>query len=340
MKTRIFLFGVMMSVLSQKAVAQDLQMATLQHGETMKAYYGPDALNDALGAAAMGDIISLSGGVFNAPSITKAVTIQGAGYVMDAPNDRYRTTFLGETTVNIPNGEPGLLLEGLHFVNDVKFNGDSICQFTIRKCRMENLMFYAKIVDGEIYHNKIYHLDWTETRNLFIHHDVMHQVYGNNNSNEVGVVIDHCVVTYRLNSDVTAVIQNSLIKNPIGTTACAFYNNVLCWNWNGSDPKTSIKSGNTGWGIAGYNENTPSEYSSLFTTPVHAYSWNETYDYKLTDEAAATYLCTDGTQVGLYGGTVPFTDVPTTPQIVEKQIATQTDENGMLNVKIRVEAQK
>lgn len=325
MRTSFFLF-VMMSALSIKAAAQDLQMATLQHDETMKAFYGPDALNEALASAATSDIISLSAGVFNAPAITKAVTIQGAGYVMDAPNNRYRTTLLGETTVNIPNGEPGLLLEGLHFVNDVNVNGDSICQFTIRKCRMGNLTFNAKIVDGEIYHNKIYQLNWTETRNLFVHHDVMHNVYGNRNSNEVGVVIDHCVVTNSIYTDVTAVIQNSMIRNSYGTAACAFYNNVSYY-W---APSASIASGNT----------VTNDYFSFFAIPTQGENWDETYDYKLTDEAAATYLCTDGTQVGIYGGTVPFTDVPTTPQIVEKNIATQTDGNGMLSVKIKVEVQK
>lgn len=338
MKTRLFLFGVMMAacLTGQEAKAQDLQMATLQHGEDMNAYYGPNALNDALGAAATGDVISLSSGVFDAPAITKAVAIQGAGYVMDAPNNRYRTTFRGTTNINIPNGEAGLLLEGLHFVDDVTVDGDSICQFIIRKCRMGNLTFNAKIVDGEIYHNKIYNLDWTETRNLFIHHDVIRHLQGNDNSNEVGVVIDHCVITWGIASDVTAVIQNSLIRIAIGTAGCAYYNNV-CADWS---VYTSIQSGNTALGnwynLKDLFANIPTE--NLFRND--DVNWYDTYDYRLTDAAAATYVCSDGTQVGLYGGTVPFTDVPTTPQIVEKNIATQTDGNGMLSVKIKVDVQK
>lgn len=346
MKTKLFLFAViMMSVLSQKTIAQDLQMATLQHGDTMKAFYGSEALNDALASAETGDIISLSAGVFTAPAITKAVTIQGAGYMMDQENNRYRTTLLGEATVNIPNGEKGLLLEGLHTQSDFTIDGDSLCGFIIRKCRLSKLTINAKAVNGEIGQSKIYQLDWTETRNLFIHHVVMHQVYGNNKLNEEGVVIDHCVVTGHLENNVTAVIQNSMIKNARGTNACAFYNNVITQNSISNSYysymiSSNTLSGNTIWTVTvfGYDD-CPSEYSSLFVTAAHAWTWNDTYDYKLTDEAATTYTCNDGTQIGLYGGTVPFTDVPTTPQIISKTIATQTDENGMLSVKIQVEAQ-
>lgn len=228
MKTKVILFGVFfMSVLGQKSIAQDLWMATLQHGETMRAFYGSEALNDALASAVTNDVISLSAGVFTAPVITKAVTIQGAGYMMDNKNNRFRTTLLGETTVNIANGEKGLLLEGLHTQSNFIVNGDSLCNFIIRKCRLSNLTINAKAIDGEIGQSKIYKLDWTETRNLFIHHVVMYQVYGNNKTNEVGVVMDHCVVTGHLENNVTAVIQNSLIKNARGTNACAFYNNVI-----------------------------------------------------------------------------------------------------------------
>ena len=62
----------------------------------------------------------------------------------------------------------------------------------------------------------------------------------------------------------------------------------------------------------------------------------DTYTFEQTDEAASTYLGTDGTQVGIYGGDLPFDPTPSNPQItqfdVEKNAA-----NGKLTVKINVE---
>ena len=169
--------------------------------------------------------------------------------------------------------------------------------------------------------------------------------------NQVAVDVDHCVVTGCLRNTVTAVVRNSLLKNALGTTACAFYNNVISQNrghnsqssyWYGGITSTYV-SGNTIWNDGYYYasyETVHGSYSALFVNTAHANTWNEAYDYKLTDEAAAQYIGGDGTQVGLYGGAVPFSEVLSTPQIIEKTIAPQTDENGMLSVKIKVQAQQ
>ena len=339
MKTRLFLFGVMMMacMMGQKVQAQVVQMATVQHGETMTAFYGIEALKDAVAAASAGDVISLSTGQFNAPTINKAVTIQGAGYVIASGN---YTAIVGETTVNVPNGEQGLIVEGLHCIDKVTVTGDSLCDFTFRKCRMGELLFTAKIVEGEVSQNKVNTLTYADAHNFYLHHNVIHNLYGTNGSSQIAVDVDHSVITHVLYNNVTAVVRNSLIKLAMGSGSCAFYNNVAGQNYNARITSPYV-SGNTlfNWYINNWDD-ASDEYKALFATPAHAYTWNETYDYKLTEEAAAQYLGGDGTQVGIYGGSVPFTETLSTPQIVEKTIATQTDENGMLSVKIKVEAQK
>lgn len=346
MKTRLFLIGVMMmsGLMIQKAQAQMVQMATVQHGEGMRAFYGVEALKDAVAAAATGDIISLSAGQFNAPTINKAVTIQGAGYVISSGN---YTAIVGETTVEVPDGAAGLVVEGLHFMGKFTVAGDSLCSFAFRKCRMDSLQFSAKIVEGELGQSKVQYLTYAETNRFYVHHVVMHEIDATN-VNQVAVDIDHCVVTGCLRNTVTAVVRNSLLKNARGTSSCAFYNNVLSQNMSSNSLYfcggiTSIYvSGNTIWSASytTYFNFVHDSYKALFVNTTHANTWNEAYDYKLTDEAAAQYIGDDGTQVGLYGGAVPFSAVLSTPQIVEKTIATQTDENGMLSVKIKVEAQK
>lgn len=339
MKTRLFLIGVMMTsvLMIQKAQAQVVQMATVQHGKGMRAFYGIEALKDAVAAAATGDIISLSAGQFNAPTINKAVTIQGAGYVIASGN---YTAIVGETTVNVPGGATGLLVEGLHCMGKVTVAGDSLCNFIFRKCRIGDLVITAKIVEGELGQSKVANLTYAETNRFYVHHTVMHTINATN-VNQIAVDMDHCVVTGYLGAAVTAVVRNSMLKNPTGTSSCAYYNNVWSINTHYYRITSSYVSGNTDISDNYVSQDwVHNSFRALYATPNHANTWNEAYDYKLTDEAAAQYIGDDGTQVGLYGGAVPFSEVLSTPQIIEKTIAPQTDENGMLSVKIKVQAQQ
>ena len=59
-------------------------------------------------------------------------------------------------------------------------------------------------------------------------------------------------------------------------------------------------------------------------------------------DASTTYLGDDGTEVGIYGGLVPFKEgaVPINPHISQKSIQTTTDSNGLLNIYFTVEAQQ
>ncbi len=62
------------------------------------------------------------------------------------------------------------------------------------------------------------------------------------------------------------------------------------------------------------------------------------YNFKLTDEAAAKYLGTDGTQVGMYGGNLIYDENPTIPQITKCNVAAKSTADGKLSVDIEVKA--
>lgn len=74
--------------------------------------------------------------------------------------------------------------------------------------------------------------------------------------------------------------------------------------------------------------------------PVNLFNYDQ--NYALLATAQSTFLGTDGTQVGIYGGTFPFklNSVPTNPSITSKDIAPQTDEEGELSVQVTAEAQE
>ncbi len=75
----------MLCLAAMAVQAQNAQVATLFHkngaGNT-ETFYGDQALISALNAGNNGDVITLSGGAFQAPAeISKTVTIRGAGMV-------------------------------------------------------------------------------------------------------------------------------------------------------------------------------------------------------------------------------------------------------------------
>ena len=82
--------------------------------------------------------------------------------------------------------------------------------------------------------------------------------------------------------------------------------------------------------------NMTSDTNTLFG---YAIDYDDNKTYELTPEAQALFLGTDGTQVGIYGGSNPFTDVPTNPQITGRSIGTQSTPAGKLNVNLVIEAQ-
>ncbi len=77
MKKLFFLMAAIMVV--TMSFAQSSTLATLSHNGQMSIFYGSDALKSAHDAAQHGDVITLSSGTFNGVTITKALTIRGAG---------------------------------------------------------------------------------------------------------------------------------------------------------------------------------------------------------------------------------------------------------------------
>ena len=76
------------------------------------------------------------------------------------------------------------------------------------------------------------------------------------------------------------------------------------------------------------------DIATIFKTFRGTYSDTETFE--LTDEAKAQYLGTDGTEVGIYGGSLPFTTESSLPKIKKFNVASKSTEDGKLKVEIEV----
>ena len=84
--------------------------------------------------------------------------------------------------------------------------------------------------------------------------------------------------------------------------------------------------------------NTNSKCKRSDNNPFKTYngSYNDSENFELTDEVKTKYLGTDGTQVGIYGGTLPFSSTPTNPQITKCNVAAKSTADGKLSVDIEV----
>ena len=87
---------------------------------------------------------------------------------------------------------------------------------------------------------------------------------------------------------------------------------------------------------AGNNTNIQG-FESIFKTFRGTYTEGETFE--LTPQAASTYLGTDNTQVGIYGGSTPFNPKATDLRIMKVSPAYSSNGNGQLPVTVQLRAQ-
>ncbi len=327
MKTRFVKMAALVAacVMSVCAQAQDVQMATLQHGEQMTAYYGPEAFKQAMAGAQQGDLISLSAGIFSSANVDKAVTIQGAGYVQDAAKGRFRTVIEGDIDVVIPAGQTGFCLEGIYSNYTLRFR--DISQFEVKKSRLVEADFYdwnigdQRGTNGLFDQCRIGHLNLRGSQNILVQNSLINNFDAKGHTT---ASVRNCTILWSTYG--AASYTNCIIRWP--HDGSSYFNNMTC-----GEIESQVQDGN----VQIDDENT---FNAIFADPDKCTDFNDDYDYRLTAAAASQYLGNDGTQVGMYGGAKPFTDVPTNPQITQKEVAPQSDANGKLQVKFTIEAQQ
>lgn len=304
--------------------AQSSLIATLSHEGNVQVFHGPTSYKQAMAAAQDGDVISLAGGIYEATNITKGVTLRGSGVEKDTISNAYPTELQGEFSINIPDSCSSLVIEGVY------------CSSQVTLVKMKNPVF-------------------------------MKSKFTSLNGSTSGSVIDnltmlHCNVlnSMSLNSSSTANLINSYIYQLSGTsldvTNCYVYTNpyyisksqfrncliLSIYNPN-SYYSSDFSATNMIYNCVGANVNnkgiftnhttsnnvilTKSNFDALFTS---------TGFYQLTDAAKAKYKGDDGTEVGLYGGSLPYDLHIAKPQITKCNIAQKTTADGKLSVDIEV----
>lgn len=78
------------------------------------------------------------------------------------------------------------------------------------------------------------------------------------------------------------------------------------------------------------------EFEQLFKDFTGTYSRDQKFE--LCNEAKTKYLGTDGTEVGMHGGLLPYNSIPSYPRITKMNVANKTTADGKLSVEIEVSA--
>ena len=341
MKKTILIAVIFCSMFAvQTAKAQD-PITTLQHAGTTKVFYGTTSFVDAYNASVNGDSLLLSIGEFTAPTsplfIAKNITMIGAGHFPNSLIEKKRTSISGDLSFGI--GADSIHIEGLYVNGAISTGLAGINCIKINRCKTKNIAFnkwgtgltkYVLIEDNFI--DETIGLNYDKIS--IIKHNIIGGYISQISSN--AIIEGNIFLSYN-----PLVVSSSIIRNNIFLASskileecnnCSFSNNLLISTF-------SYKVDMYGHPYNVYNNN----YEGVAIANIFANQIGSTIDYNQDYhlKTPSAYLGTDGTQVGLYGGIIPFKDggYPSNPQILTKSVSTQTDVSGNLNISFKVKAQ-
>ena len=324
------------AVLTNNVFAQGSLLATLNHEGTISTFYGSQAWKNAHDAAANGDVITLSSGTFLAVNITKAITVRGAGMGIDSTAVSEPTVITGDFTINI--AEPGsnrLTLEGIYSNHTITYI--NVVNPLFLKCRLKtvtngNSSTYV-LKDASFIHCRIAEKLLLGTNcSASCVNSVIQDPYSKDNYTSNFEFINCVIVsTDSPLSSVSSSFKNCIISdndnNHWISSSCTAYNCVC------------LTANNYFRYITNATNKSLTEYATLFKTyPGGSLALLDSETFELTDVAKTQYLGADGTEVGIYGGNLPFDPTPSNPQITKCNVAAKSTADGKLSVDIEVNA--
>lgn len=345
MKKTILLVLVAM-VATSAAFAQSPALATLSHDGTLTTFYGAEGLAKAHSAAVAGDVITLSSGLFTATDITKAVSIRGVGMLDDVVAGSTPSVIAGNFKIEIENSsEKSLKMEGVYCSDQMIYSGE-LYNPTFCKCRFNTVSSNtdaSRLVNASFVHCFITdRIDLRANCNAICYNSVV----SNPNSyheTTANFTLINCVIrctttsgsrsakSYSPSFIMSSVLENCYVyaTHSGSDTSGGYYLSAylpttsLATNCLSNQPRTFYNSTN--------NTNIQISTDSFFKT--FRGTGIEDEDFSLIDDAAQKYLGTDGTQIGIYGGILPFDKRPAYARFTKVEIPAEAT-NGTLPVKV------
>jgi len=336
MKKLLFILTVALVSGFSKSYAQTKFVATLTHGDQIKTYYGAGAFESAHNAAKSGDIITLSGGSFTGFTITKAVTVRGAGI------DDGSTRISSSMSINIPESDTcRFSIEGVRFAKDYSLYLYGSCSEPhFIKCKFGYLNFYD---------NNDYNASAIKDA-MFVNCRIDQ---GLNMRGSTTAMFSHCYVYEYVNYESyssKAQFINCIVRGYLHNFCRSTFVNSIIWGCGISNyglpslPAETVAMNCTAFNFYGGAYLNSNIYSKMqgsqvdCTTSETEELFKNTDTFELNDEAKAKFLGTDGTEIGLYGGQYPYNTIPAYPRITKLNVAKQSTADDKLSVEIEVSA--
>ena len=316
MKKTIYAIAMMlMTGISAFSQAEDTKVI-LQSGAATTIYDGTN-ISTAISAAKKGDILYLSEGTYDSFTIDKEILVRGVGgntwiegdVTIAIPNNATLTQAVLEGvnvsgTINITQPATNLIIRNTK-VMDVKVNG-ALSNGLIDRCWITGTFNMNNNTDDTTVKNsKVYMISagsLTYNKCTFL----------------------NCNIAARMNVNTAAIFTNCIIgtdsyNSPwgLGTMESSVFTNTL---FNTSKGAIGSSSSQTNCYFISDNYSGACDRNTLES------------NYDLSD-----YRGTDGTEVGIYGGSTPFTLDPQVAKVTESTFTVDTT-NKKLSVKLKVAA--
>lgn len=323
MKKSIFtLFVAFMATMAVKAQ----QISVVSNGETSLF----STLQDAINGAQPGSVIYLPGGGFpiaDEVKITKKLTIIGIGHKVQGENADGYTTISGNLFFD--KGSDNSAVMGVYMTGDVHIgnDGNQVDGVLVRYCNLNAVQVKnSKCLGTVVNQNYIRSTSSFSGSRAEITNNVLYRINGVSNG----------LISYNVCAASSSSSSGSLEN--INSSEISYNVFLNDWPYNIKDCLTDE---NMGCNNGGYGDNPIKIEEEPSTNNI---KWSEFFvnnagvtpqsDYHFKDKNAKY-----NSQCGIYAGT-GFSDtaLPPVPYIVAKQIPMQTDANGKLNIKIRVNA--
>ena len=320
MKKTIYAIAMMlMTGISAFSQAEDTKVI-LQSGAATTIYDGTN-ISTAISAAKKGDILYLSEGTYDSFTIDKEILVRGVGG---------NTWIEGDVTIAIPNNATltQAVLEGVNVSGTINITQPAT-NLIIRNTKVMDVKVNGALSNGLIDRcwitgtfNMNNNTDDTTVKNS----KVFFISAGSLTYNKCTFL--NCNIAHRMNVNTAAVFTNCIIG---GDTYFTYNNNYY---YGLKTMESSVFTNtlfNTDDGSIGSSS---SQTNCYFIDNSNGVCDRNTLEsnYDLSD-----YRGTDGTEVGIYGGTTPFTLDPQVAKVTESTFTVDTDAKK-LTVKLKVAA--
>jgi hypothetical protein len=273
-------------------------------------------------------------------------TIIGAGYAVTGTQNNWASIvdYVYLDSIAFQNPVSGTKIMGLDVNSSIQISSTgALNNIDIERCYV-NSWIYVGGTNWTIRNNDIDYINCQNNANIYIQNNF---IYGIVTSNQTTVIIDHNnFVDNSSNIFWYNDIHNALITNNVfyygnpqyGCYSCTFSNNITSY---GSVVSLNTYAGNTG---AGNIFATPPGWTDA-TIPASTVGQNTIWNYKWTFKAGspAHNAATDGTDIGVYGGSYPMpnlTGATRIPQMTLMNVSGIVPAGGSINVNFKARDQK